>query len=330
MYKALYLLNADAYDTIYGPDERADLAMLLDISAPPQTADAVHRDPSLLADVEVILSGWGSPVLDAALLDAAPNLQAVFYGAGSIREIVTDAFWERNIPITSSYAGNAVPVAEYTLSQILFGLKRGWQHVFAIRRECRYGERMVVPGAYGSTVGLVSLGMIGRMVARHLQSFEVHVIAYDPFVDAKDAADLGVELCSLEDVFRRADVVSLHTPWLPETEGMITGAHFAMMKPGAAFLNTARGAVVREQEMIEALQRRPDLFAVLDVVWPEPPVPGSPLFTLDNVVLTPHIAGSRDNECRRMGRIVVDEVRRFVQGEPLRWAISREQAAIMA
>ena len=166
MLKALYLLDTRAYDVIYGPDERADLAALLDTSAPPQTAESIRLDPSALADVEVILSGWGCPALDAALLDAAPKLQAVFYGAGSIRGIVTDAFWERNIPITSSYAANAVPVAEFTLAQIIFCLKRGWQHVFAIRSAQSYPERMPVPGAYGSTVGLVSLGMIGRMVAR--------------------------------------------------------------------------------------------------------------------------------------------------------------------
>ena len=330
MTKAIYLLSADAHDRIYGPDERADIAALVDFAAPPQTEDSLRQDPSVLADVELILTGWGCPVLDAGFLDTAPNLQAVFYGAGSIRQIVTEAFWERGIPITSSYEGNAVPVAEYTLTQILFCLKRGWQHAFAIKRVRRYHGRMPVPGAYGSTVGIISLGMIGRMVCRHLQGFDLNVIAYDPFVNEADAADLGVELCSLEDVFRRADVVSLHTPWLPETEGMITGEHFAMMKQGATFLNTARGAIVREREMIEVLQRRDDLFAVLDVVWPEPPVPGSPLYTMQNVVLTPHIAGSLNDECRRMGRIVVDEVGRFVRGEPLHWAISREQAAIMA
>ncbi len=330
MYKALYLLDTRAYDVIYGPEERADLAALLDISAPPQTAESIRQDPHPLADAEVILSGWGCPRLDADFLDSAPKLQAVFYGAGSIRSIVTDAFWARTIPITSSYAANAVPVAEFTLSQIIFCLKRGWQHVFAIREQRSYVQRIPAPGAYGSTVGVISLGMIGRMVCHRLQALDVRVIAYDPFVDEADAVSLGVELCSLDDIFRRADIVSLHTPWLPETEGMITGAHFAMMKPGATFLNTARGAIVREQEMIDVLRERRDLLAVLDVVWPEPPATDSPLFTMENVVLTPHIAGSLDSECRRMGRIVVDEVRRFVQGEPLQWAISREQAAVMA
>jgi phosphoglycerate dehydrogenase-like enzyme len=135
-----------------------------------------------------------------------------------------------------------------------------------------------------------------------------------------------VELLPLDELFRRADVVSLHTPLLKETEGMITGAHLASMKPGATFINTARGAIVREKEMIEALKKRPDLQAVLDVTHPEPPEPGSPLYTLPNVILTPHIAGSMDGECRRMGRYMVEELRRFVDGKPLRWQITREMA----
>jgi phosphoglycerate dehydrogenase-like enzyme len=111
---------------------------------------------------------------------------------------------------------------------------------------------------------------------------------------------------------------------------MITGAHLASMRPGATFINTARGAIVREGEMIEVLAGRPDLFAVLDVTYPEPPEPGSPLYTLPNVVLTPHIAGSMDRECERMGRYMVDELERYLAGEPLQWAISREEAANLA
>lgn len=111
---------------------------------------------------------------------------------------------------------------------------------------------------------------------------------------------------------------------------MLGREHFAAMKPGATFLNTARGAIVREAELIEVLRARPDLLAVLDVTYPEPPVPGSPFYTLPNVILTPHIAGSLDQECQRMGQIVVDELKRFLAGEPLQWAISQQQAAVMA
>jgi phosphoglycerate dehydrogenase-like enzyme len=136
------------------------------------------------------------------------------------------------------------------------------------------------------------------------------VIAYDPFADAAQFPD--IEFCSLDDLFRRADVVSLHTPWLPETEGLITGEHFRAMRPNSSFINTARGAIVREAEMIAALQARPDITALLDVTYPEPPAPGSPLYTLPNVVLTPHIAGPLGAECRRQGALMLAELRSYL------------------
>lgn len=331
MLNSIFLLDNEPYDLIYGPSERQDIQRLVHRVAPQQTRQSIAANLGVLAQVEVVLSGWGMAVMDEDFLRAAPRLKAVFYGAGSIRGIVTEAFWQRGIPIVSAYAANAAPVVEFTLSQIFFCLKRGWYHAFAIKRDGKYPPRdNTIPGANGSTVGLVSLGMIGRKVAQRLQSFDVQVIAYDPFVTPQDAAGLKVELCSLEDVFRRADVVSLHTPWLKETEGLITGSHFAAMKPGATFINTARGAVVREDEMIQVLKQRPDLYAVLDVTYPEPPEPGSPLYTLPNVVLTPHIAGAMGTECQRMGRLVVEELQRYLNGEPLQWAINRQQAAVMA
>ncbi len=134
----------------------------------------------------------------------------------------------------------------------------------------------------------------------------------------------------LEEVFARCDVVSLHAPHLKETEGMITGRHLRSMQPGATFINTSRGAVVREGEMIDALREWPDLCAVLDVTAPEPPAADSPLYDLTNVVLTPHIAGSMHGECRRMGRYMLEELRRYLRGEPLLWRIDRETAARLA
>lgn len=330
MPKGLYVLGADSFEKIYGPAEREDIARFVDIYAPPQTRESVAENPEILRDAELIFSGWGAPVMDERFLAAAPRLKAVFYGAGSIRYFVTDAFWERGILVTSAYAANAIPVAEYTLATILFSLKRGWYYVLTTKQEGRRVPRVPMPGAYGSTVGIISLGMIGRRVCELLRPFDPHVLVYSGHPNPQTARELDIEYCPLDEIFRRADVVSLHTPWLKETEGMITGAHIASMKPGATFINTARGAVVRENEMIEVLQRRPDLYAVLDVTYPEPPVPGSPLYTLPNVVLTPHIAGSLDGECRRMGRYMVDELQRYLTGQPLRWQITREQAASLA
>ena len=330
MLKGLYILDSAFYELIYGEAERKDIAQLVEIYAPPQTKESVAQNPAILHEAEVILSGWGAPLMDEGFLAAAPKLKAVFYGAGSIRGIVTEAFWQRGILITSAWAANAEPVAEYTIAQVFMCLKRVWQYARDFRAARQFLRHLKVPGGYGSTVGIISLGMVGRRVCELLRPFDLQLLAYDPFVSPQEAAQLGVELTSLEEIFRRADVVSLHTPWLKETEGMITGAHFASMKPGASFINTARGAIVREGEMIDVLKARPDLFAVLDVTYPEPPVPDSPLYTLPNVVLTPHIAGSMDGECRRMGRYMVEELRRYVRGEPLRWSISRERAAILA
>lgn len=327
--KGLYILGSQPYRWIYAEPERQRIAELVEIVGPAQTADSIRQNLDLLHDVDVIFSGWGCPTLDKAFLDAAPNLKLILYGAGSIRAFTTEEFWGRGITICSAWGANAVPVSEYTLAAILFGLKSVWQHAALVRAERRF-QRLPVAGAYGSTVGLVSLGMIGRLVAARLKTFEVNVIAYDPFVTAEQGATLGVEMVSLDEVFRRGDVVSVHTPWLPETVGLITGSHIASMKPYSTFINTSRGAVIREGEMIEALAQRPDLWAVLDVTYPEPPPPDSPLYTLPNVLLTPHIAGSVGEECRRQGRYMIEELERYLAGQPLRWAVTKERAAIMA
>jgi phosphoglycerate dehydrogenase-like enzyme len=329
--KALYVLSKRSYDLIYGEEERKDIEEAVDIIGPVHTPDEVRENPEILKDVELIFSGWGGPKVDEEFLAAAPNLKIVFYGAGSVKGIVSPAFWKRGVRITSAYAANGIPVAEYTLSQILFSLKRGWHFALSIKKEGKYPDsREGVLGSYNRTVGIISLGMIGRYVCRLLKPFDLKVIAYDPYADEAMAEELGVELCGLEELFKRSDVVSLHTPWLPETEGMITGAHFESMKKYGVFINTARGAVVREKEMIEVLKRRPDIQAILDVTWPEPPVPGSPLYTLPNVVLTPHIAGSLGKECNRMGRYMVEELRRYLNGEELKWEITESRASILA
>lgn len=327
---AIYLLRPDALPKIYGPAQQAALENLVDFVAPPQNIQSIQEDPSVLAHVELIFSGWGMPEMNAEFLAAAPKLQALFYGAGSVKKIVTDASWGRGVRVTSAYGANAVTVSHYTLAQVIFSLKRGWEFSRAIRESGGWMQRTPVPGTYGSTVGLVSLGQVGRRVAELLKILDVGVIAYDPFSSPADAAALGVELVSLDEVFRRSDVVSLHTPWLPETVGMLTGAHFASMKENATFINTARGAIVREAEMIAVLQERPDLWAILDVTYPEPPAPDSPLYTLPNVVLTPHIAGALDTECQRMGQTMVEELRRFLAGEVMEYEITQERAKFLA
>jgi phosphoglycerate dehydrogenase-like enzyme len=111
---------------------------------------------------------------------------------------------------------------------------------------------------------------------------------------------------------------------------MITGRHVAAMRYGATLINTARGSIIREREMIEVLERRPDLTAVLDVTDPEPPAPDSPLLELQNVILTPHISGSHHHECRRMGIFMLEELKHFLSGRPLKWQVTKEMIENMA
>ena len=330
--KGLYLLGESAFDRIYGEDTRRDIEAAVEIVAPLQTPESIAADPSALADVSLIFSGWGMARVDEAFLAAAPNLEAIFYAAGSVRYFVTDAMWERGVRLTSGYGANAEFVAPFTLAQIILSLKRVWHFANKLRREETYNSfsKEPLPGLYTGVVGLISLGQVGRRVARLLQeTLPVRVLAYDPFLTPQTAAELNVEPVGLAEMFRSCDVVSLHTPRLPETVGMITGAHLASMKANATFINTARGAVVNEPEMIAVLQRRPDLFALLDVTHPEPPPAGSPLYSLPNVLLTPHIAGAHNTECLRMGRMMVAELDRYLAGERMEYEITQEKLPLL-
>jgi len=332
--KGIFILEPAAFEKVYGPEERRDLHALVDMPDCAYSPKDAQKHPELLRDVELIFSSWGGPRLDAAFLETVPQLKAFFYGAGSIKEYVTEEFWQRDIPITSAASANAVPVVEFAHAEILLSLKRVWSFARDIRQEGAWPDNAArgnwVAGAYGSTVGVISLGIIGRLVCERLKTSEVKVIAYDPFVTPERAKELGVELVSLEELFRRSDVVSLHAPLLEETKNMITKELLATMKQGATFINTARGKLINEKELVEVLRARPDLFALLDVTAPEPPEKGSPLFTLPNVVLTPHIAGSINNECRRMGRLMIEETERYLKGQALRWRITPQMALITA
>ncbi len=329
--RAIYIVDAEIFPLVFGPAERNDLAARLDFSGPPLTAAELAEAPGPFDAIEVMISSWSPPVMDEKMLARFPRLRAIFHAAGSIKPFATEALWRRGIRVSSAARVNAIPVAEFTLSQIIFCLKHGWQRVFEVRAGSHFRrEDESVPGTFGATVGLLSLGHTGRLVAERLRTLDVTVLAYDPYFPAEQAHAFGVTLCGLDEVFARSDVISCHTPLLAETTGMIRARHFALMRPGAAFINTARGAVVDETEMSAVLARRPDLFAVLDVTFPEPPAPDSPLRRLPNVVLTPHIAGSLGREYRRIGRMVVEEVDHYLRGQPLRGEVTSDQLALIA
>jgi len=329
---AALILAPYALDLAYGGPVLDRLRAAVDLRTTVAPAETWREHRVALAEVEVLFSSWGMPPLDTELLDALPKLRAIFYAAGSVRSFVTDTMWKRGIRLTAAAAQNAIPVAEYATAALILGLKHFWHYPRGLyNAHSPHLEKPPAPTPYGSTVGLISYGKIARLVRERLRSYELSVTVYDPFLSSEDAQREAVlKVDSLDALFATADAVSLHAPQLPETLGMIQARHFECMRPGAFFLNTARGQLIDEPAMIDVFRRRPDLSAVLDVTAPEPPAPDSPLFTLPNIILTPHLAGSVGPECQRMGNAMIDEFLRYHTGEPLRWELNSSQAALLA
>ena len=277
------------------------------------------RARSVLAGVEVLVTGWGCPLLDEALLHHAPRLRAVVHTAGTVKNHVTDACWRRGLQITSAAGANAVPVAEYTLAAILFTNKQ----VLATRdgyrrtreRDADWHARLAGAGNYRRRIGVIGASRIGRRVIELLRPFDLEVLLSDPFLDPDEAARMGARLVPLPELFRSCDVVSVHAPWLRSTEGLVSRSLLGSMPDGATLINTARGALV-DQPALERELVSGRLNAVLDVTTPDVLPSASPLYDLPNVLLTPHIAGSMGGELRRMADFALDELERWTRGAP--------------
>ncbi|MFE6996223.1 hydroxyacid dehydrogenase [Microbacterium sp. NPDC057659] len=324
------VMEEDRRGEVYPPDVLAAIDRIADSTLPPLTAEQLAQDPRALEDVDVLLTGWGAPVLDAALLARAPRLRALLHAAGSVKHIVTDESWDRGIVVVSAAAANAEPVAEMTAAQIILSARGVPASRRAYRARRDLDARDAAYGASGRTVGLLALGEIGRRVAARLRGTALTLLAHDPYADPAQAAGLGLELMGLEELFERSDVVSLHAPLLPATTGMIGRELIERMPHGATLINTARGGLVDEDGLVTALRGRPDLTALLDVTVQEPPAPDSPLWDLPNVELTPHVAGSMGGDRAAMGWLVADELERLAQGVPLQHDVPRARIDLLA
>ena len=173
--------------------------------------------------------------------------------------------------------------------------------------------------------------MIGRAVIERLKPYNLNVLVFDPFLPDEEASALGVKKVSIEEAFKQGQVVSNHLANLPETVGMLKGEHFAFLPENATFINTGRGVTLEEDRMIEVLQNRPDLTAILDVTHPEPPVENSPIYTMENVILTPHIAGAVGHqEIWRLADFMIDEAIALREGYPLKYEVSMKMLETMA
>ena len=295
-------------------------------------SELAHLDPTLcvedfadqryaapLAEAEILITGWGMPTVDADALARMPRLRAILHSAGTIRDLITEAAWERGLLVTSAAEANARPVAEFTLAAVIFAAK----DAFALREHYRTQHTRRTPaqtatvGSYRKRLGIIGASRVGLHLLELLRPFDFEVAVSDPYLDPAAAAQLGAQLRDLDELLATSDIVTLHAPDLPSTRNMIDRRRLGLIRDGAFFINTARGAIVDEQALTEQLSSG-RISAILDVTETEPLPADSPLYCLPNVFLTPHIAGSIGNEQARLGAAVVAELEHYCAGaEPL-------------
>jgi len=301
------------------------------------TPSNVEQYKDFAAECKYIFTTWG---MVKGLADYFKSCEVVFYGAGSVQHFARE-YLERGVKVASSWVANGVPVAEVTVSQIILACKgfyklaavggggvksfQGWRDAGGI-----VGGNY--KGNYGRKIGILGAGTIGRRVIDYLKRLDLkaEILVHDPYYSDESAAAAGVRKASLEEIFETCAVVSNHIANLPSTVGMINKAHFALMQNYSTFINTGRGAQIVEDDLIDALKNNATLTAILDVTHPEPPADDSELYKLDNVILTPHIAGCIGDEVLRMAEYMYDEYKLYSTEKKLNYEVTIDMLEYMA
>jgi len=325
------LLDVGMKNRILGTEETARLRRLSTVQFEEFDALDTAAVKKLIRETDGIITGWGTPLLTGEILSGAPKLKIIAHAAGSVKPVCSEAVWERNIRVTSAAASIGIGVAEYALGLLITGLKR--VHPFAAVTRgggwASSGELRRVREFYKTTIGVVGAGFVGRRMIKLLRNFDVTILLFDPFVSRGEAKKLGVEKVSLNLLLKRSDAVTLHAPSLPSTRHMMNEESLSLMKENAVLVNTARGALIDEKALVKVL-RAGKIFTLLDVTDPEPPAKDSPLRTLKNVVLTPHIAGAVADNCFRQGAYAVTELERFFSGKAPLHPVTRKMLGKIA
>lgn len=281
--------------------------VLVSDSVDPAAVDLLRQSPALrvtapgsMKRAEVLAAIGDADALiirsatqaDAELIEAGARLKVIARAGVGVDNVDLDAATRRGIVVMNTPGGNTISTAEYTIGLML-----------ALARYIPQGDASLRGGAWdrksfmgvelkGKTLGIIGLGRIGREVAKRAAAFEMTILGYDPYVDAAAVAPLGITLVSLDELYARSDFITLHSLITDETRGMINAASIAKMKKGVRIVNAARGALINDHDLAEALKSGQVAGAALDVYESEPPPPDHPLIGLKNVIDTPHLAAS--------------------------------------
>ena len=326
-------MSANVAARIFPPRRLASLNPGLRLLSPEPMEDFTSsRSLRLLTETDILITGWGCPTVDAAVLDAAPRLRHILHAGGTVKHHVGDECWARGLQVSTAADANAIPVAEYALAMILLANKR----VLQIARKLHTEKSAIDPddvfpdmGNYAKQVGIIGASKIGRHVIRLLEPYDLNVVVADPYLEPEDAAALGAQLVGLEELVESSDVVSLHAPSLPSTRNLINARLIDRFQTGSTFINTARGELVDQDALLARLERH-ELFAILDVTTPWVLPADSGFYSNPNVLLTPHLAGSLGNELERLAATAVAEADRVARGAPLLFPVHMADLAFTA
>jgi D-3-phosphoglycerate dehydrogenase len=273
-------------------------------------ADTPAEFATGVADVDAIITSWGLRI-DRQVIGALKKCVVIGVGSVGVDMVDVDAATAAGIVVTNVPDVFIEEVADYAMMLLLNVAKLTPTMTRMARDGEWYQARPIlsrIPRLFGQTLGLFSFGNVARCTARRAQAFGLRVIAYDPSVSELEITGLGVEPVGFDELLERSDYLSVHAPHNEETEHAINAAAFARMKPTAVVINTARGPIIDEVALIEALQNGVIAGAGLDVLEQEPPSNNNPLLTMENVVVTPHVASAttrmRPETRRRVGREV--------------------------
>lgn len=295
----------------------------------------IIADKESFSDTEYVFSTWSMPFFTEEEIKVYfPKLKAVLYAAGSVQGFARP-FLANNVQVFSGWAANAIPVAETAVSHILLANKGYHMSAFYCSKGAEYrkkAEEYVQKnrGNYGCKVGILGVGMVGTEVCKLLKHHRLTVLAFDPFCSEEKAKELGITLTSLETIFSECEVISNHLANNAQTKNMINYDLLKLMHDNATFINTGRGAQVVEADLARVLKEKPHSCAVLDVTDPEPPKEDCPFFEMDNVILTPHLAGSQRDEWWRMAEYMFEEAMAVEKGEPTRYSVTVKMLETMA
>jgi phosphoglycerate dehydrogenase-like enzyme len=265
----------------------------------------------VLAGVNALLAGGEH--LTAKVLAAVPELRVIARAGVGFDRVDVPAAAKHQVVVTITPTANHAAVAEHTLA-LMFGVARGVALNDRVLRSGQWIRRTLKP-VRGRTIGLVGLGRIGRSTAKRCVGLEMKVIAHELYPDKEFVKQHGIELVDLPTLLKRSDFVSLHCPLNEETRGLMNAAAFAQMKPGSVFINTARGGLVVEADLIAALKSGHLGGAGLDVFEKEPSDPDNPLFKMDNVVVCPHLGGGDAQSIADMGAEAARSIVSLYRGE---------------